>query len=375
MSLGFKSVLLGTLASFAALHLTPATWIEALYCERVYPEVFRLQNAAFGSLGFPASEGLLAFAFGSLSMLALNGLSKGIRGRCSWSEVMRRGASRLVFLGCICYLAFLGLWGFHHGRLPYATHLGLDRYPGSQLLVTQTAELEALCRTLVDGCNDLQPLVTPHRMGQGSLQERAVAIQAMSALSKATPMFHGLEPSFRLATFSPLLSRLGISGIYSPFTGDAHINGQQPNWSQPFTACHEMAHQLGIAREGEANFVAWQACMGSDSVELRYSAYMAALGPACNALFGLQEGREDSVVFAILDGLSPEVKAERESAAIWWAEQMGLPGDLARATNHVYLQSQGQGDGVASYGFLVDLILAERRRDSAGLGDGKETAK
>jgi len=37
-----------------------------------------------------------------------------------------------------------------------------------------------------------------------------------------------------------------------PFTGEANVNISMPHTSIPFTACHEMAHQIGFAREDEA---------------------------------------------------------------------------------------------------------------------------
>lgn len=370
-----KPALFATLVAFTALHLAPEDLIESIFCGAIYPKVFGLQKAVFGALPFSASEALLALAVGTLPLLCLRGLSRLLRRTCTPGDVLRAGAARLSLWACLLYLGFLGLWGFHHARLPYATHLGLDLYPGSPDLAVQTAELESLCRSLVAGCNEFEPLVDSETLSLVSKKDQGASLHAMAELSRSTPIFGAMEPSFRIAAGSSLLSRLGISGIYSPFTGDAHVNGQQPIWARPFTACHEMAHQLGIAREGEANFVAWQACMEYGSSELRYSAYMVALGAASNALFGLQGGREDSVVFEILADLSPEVQGQRERAAAWWAEQMGLAGDLALATNDAYLRSQGQTEGIASYGFLVDLLLADRRKARAELGDGKQAAE
>lgn len=42
---------------------------------------------------------------------------------------------------------------------------------------------------------------------------------------------------------SNLLSYTSITGIYSPFTGEANININQPLTSMPFTILHEMAHK------------------------------------------------------------------------------------------------------------------------------------
>ena len=64
-----------------------------------------------------------------------------------------------------------------------------------------------------------------------------------------------------------------ISGVYTFFTGEANVNINYPSYNLPFTMTHEMAHQRGIARENEANFVAFLICLESTDAYIRYSAY------------------------------------------------------------------------------------------------------
>jgi hypothetical protein len=42
---------------------------------------------------------------------------------------------------------------------------------------------------------------------------------------------------------------------------------------------------------------------------------------------------------------------------------------MARAVNHTYLRAQGQPEGVASYGRMVDLLIAERRASTPLFGE------
>ena len=42
----------------------------------------------------------------------------------------------------------------------------------------------------------------------------------------------------------------------------------------PFSTCHEIAHQLGYAKENEANFVGYLAARESADSAMRYSAYL-----------------------------------------------------------------------------------------------------
>jgi hypothetical protein len=62
------------------------------------------------------------------------------------------------------------------------------------------------------------------------------------------------------ALSSPVLSWLGITGIYSPFTAEPNVNMNVPDPDLPFTASHELAHARGFAREDEANYLGSLAC-------------------------------------------------------------------------------------------------------------------
>ena len=54
---------------------------------------------------------------------------------------------------------------------------------------------------------------------------------------------------------------MGYAGYLNPFTLEAQINTKIPKLNYIFTAAHEMAHQLGVASESEANFIAFYTCI------------------------------------------------------------------------------------------------------------------
>ncbi len=63
--------------------------------------------------------------------------------------------------------------------------------------------------------------------------------------------------------YSYLGNYLGFTGYYNPFTGEAQVNTTVPLFVQPFTTCHEIGHQLGYAKENEANFAGYLAAKSS----------------------------------------------------------------------------------------------------------------
>lgn len=351
---------------FSVVSTADPQTVERIYCDIIYPKVHRLQGALFGRLPFSATEAgiaLLILTYGWRSFRAALSLGSG---KCSFGALTLAAMRRALWLTCSIYVLFLVLWGGHYARTPYAVHAGVQPYLEQADPAARADQLAILCEQLLLTCNTLQPTIDHDQLevsGDGHFAA-SNALKAMADFANSTPIFRGLKPTFRIAAGTPLLSRLGISGIYSPFSGDAHVNGEQPAWAQPFTACHEMAHQLGVAREGEANFVAWQVCSQSSDPGLVYSSHMVALGMCLMALASedAELGEAENRAYSISARMSEGVREDRELAAAWWAEKLGVLSDLSEVSNEVYLRSQGQEEGVASYDNLVDLMLAERAK-------------
>ena len=88
-------------------------------------------------------------------------------------------------------------------------------------------------------------------------------------------MFLPIHP--KPAWTSPLLARLGIGGFYFPLTAEPHVDVELPDSEIPFCASHEVAHELGFAREDEANYVGYLLCRLHPDADFKYSgAYMAS---------------------------------------------------------------------------------------------------
>lgn len=77
--------------------------------------------------------------------------------------------------------------------------------------------------------------------------------------------------SFKPSVFGKIMSFTGILGYYNPFSAEAQYNKNLPSTQLPFTLAHESAHQMGFAREQEANFIGYLLGKNSKNSELRYS--------------------------------------------------------------------------------------------------------
>ncbi len=147
-----------------------------------------------------------------------------------------------------------------------------------------------------------------------------------------------------------------ISGVYTFMTGESNINTNYPDFLMPFTMAHEMAHQRGIAREDEANFVAFLVCTNSDDAYIRYSGYANMANYLASALASADK---DKYVELMVHSYPLELKKEFVAYSLFFDEYRdSTASNVTDAVNNVFLQSQGQSAGTKSYGLVVDLAVA-----------------
>ena len=233
--------------------------VEALYARRVYPAVARAVSLATGWTVFSLAEvivtaGVFAIVLGALSVV--------VRGRWRrWTAAgVASAAARLLAGAAIAVLVFDVLWGFNYDRAPVAGLLGYDLAPAP------AKDLAALSRRAARPGGRASRGTARGRRGcppaDGRPAGRALSRRARLRgrggrfpSSRATPV-----RSAQARPVLPLMSYLGIGGIFIPFTCEANVNATLPDWEIPFTSAHELAHQRGFAREDEANYVGYLAC-------------------------------------------------------------------------------------------------------------------
>ena len=167
-----------------------------------------------------------------------------------------------------------------------------------------------------------------------------------------TPLHTGIK---RIALSKPL-TYTHMSGFYTFFTGEANVNVNYPDFVTVFTAAHEMAHQRGIAREDEANYVAFLACIGSEDDYIRYCGYTNILEYLGSALADLDYERFSSQVYAFFPTVTKNEFAAYAKAFEPYRDNIAA--SVSSAANDAYLKSQGVSEGEKSYGLVVDLASA-----------------
>ena len=165
-----------------------------------------------------------------------------------------------------------------------------------------------------------------------------------------TPMDSNIKP----LVISPLMTYTHISGIYSFYTGEANLNTNYPDYVCAYSAAHELAHQRGIAREDEANFIAFLVCTESEDPYLQYSGYLSMYSYLSSALYQADPALHKQAASSLGD------TAKRELAAysvFFEKYRDNAAATVSDTVNDAYLQSQGTA-GSVSYGMVVDLAVS-----------------
>jgi hypothetical protein len=286
-----------------------------------------------------------------LALLALPVLALRVRRR---RRLRRAGAWTLGLLGA-GYVLFLLTWGLNYDRLPLATLLALDeRASDVNELTALTEDLVARANVAREGLPEGADGAVVASGGQAAALAEVAA--GVAGLGDRLPVFRRTA-RVKAPQVSPLLSYLGIAGIYVPFTAEPQFNGTLPDCELPFTASHEMAHEQGYAREDEANFVGYLACRAHPQPLFRYSGELRASLYAVSALHGI----DPAAARALQARRSPAVRRDLAAINAWYQRYASRAAEVQQRVNDAYLKSQGQKLGVRSYGAMVDLLLAERR--------------
>ena len=178
-------------------------------------------------------------------------------------------------------------------------------------------------------------------------------LSAYDALSDEYDFIARLSSRIKPVMLSKPMSYTHITGVYTYFSGEANLNVNFPDYTLPFTAAHELAHQRGIAREDEANFIAFLVCIKSDDPYIRYSGLLNMYEYVAYPLSSYSE-----LYTPVAKSLNEKVKYELIAYSEFFNEyRHSSVGKVSESINNSYLQSVGT-EGTKSYGMVVDLAVA-----------------
>lgn len=333
---------------------------EEIYAKHIYKWISQIISSITGMLPFSLGEIMVIVVPIILLVVFLGFIIKMIVLK---ENRMQRGVKAILNVMCtgsIVLFAFTLFAGINYYRSPFGTY--------SNLTVRESSaeELYTLTESLALKANELREQ-TPQtddngvfKLLESNYKLAKIANKAYSNLGKEYPILGGYYGSPKPVLLSELMSSTEITGVFFPFTMEANVNVDVPDYTIPATMLHELAHLRGFMREDEANYLAYLAGVESDNVEIQYSSTMLALAYAGNALYD----QSPDLYFEIRDRYSEGVlKDIRANADYWVKYEDTVISAVSNKINDTYLKVNDQSDGVKSYGRMLDLLLAKYRKD------------
>ena len=238
------------------------------------------------------------------------------------------------------------------------------RYRAADLMELDTSKksasyLKSVCIDLAVKASEERELLKENENGVTKLSHSlyTTLYDANSCYTKIDgeyPFLWGSVWTTKHVNLSPIWSYTGIEGMYCPFTCEANINTDIPDFDIPYTAAHELAHTRGFAYEDECNFFAFLACSSSDSADYRYSGYLSAFVYCANSLYRYDIDMWKEVYEYCSEGVRRDISARNK----YWANFEGKVMSASNKVNDAVIKMHGDKRGTLSYSESVSLILA-----------------
>ena len=326
--------------------------VEAVFSTQIYHQFSQLLRFLFGWIPFSAGDILYGFCI-IWFMTGIYKLFRLIKRKQFNREKLFAACFKTIRFFFFFYIVFNAFWGINYNRIGIGEQLGItiSKYSTDELkainldLLARVNESKTACLQLAD-----TTLTTAGIFSQ--------AVVSYHQIANRLPYLNYQTVSVKSSVWGWLGNYLGFGGYYNPFTGEAQVNTMVPGFLQPFTTCHEIAHQLGYAKEDEANFVGYLAASNSKDPRFQYSVYLDMFMYANRNLV-----EADTVAAkSFASQLQPAVKADIQT---WKAFNQRHKNPVEPVINWLYgkyLQGNEQPAGLLSYDEVTGFIIAYKKK-------------
>ncbi|MEO5942226.1 MAG: DUF3810 domain-containing protein [Ferruginibacter sp.] len=343
-----KAVVLLIICIIIHLYSASESRVEEGYSVHFFKNISHFLRYIFGWLPFSVGDILYGIAFIWIIVKLIKAI-KYIFSREKKKIIWKDKLAKAFFLLTTLYIIFNIFWGINYNRKGIAWQLELNMKPYT------TDELKDMNALLVQKVNTSKASLINLQQSYPSNKQLFLMVEnAYKNIENQPPYLQYQPPSIKSSLWGWIGNYTGFSGYCNPFTGEAQVNTTIPKFSQPFTACHEVAHQLGYAKEMEANFVGYLAASASKDTLFQYSVYLDLFSYANRNLFAI----DSLAAKKYSKQLSPPVVADiREWIAFSRSHQSPVE-PVIRWLYGKYLESNKQPQGIYSYDEVTGFIIA-----------------
>ncbi|RYZ29899.1 MAG: DUF3810 domain-containing protein [Chitinophagaceae bacterium] len=333
-------------------------WVEQYYTFGFYPVISKTLRTLFGWL--PVSIGDLVYIWAFIWLVFKTWKlvkllkQKQAKGHLSW-VVFRK----YLKLGLLVYIVFSLFWGLNYFRQGIEKQLGLELKPYSvEDLFTLTTVLQQRLNNYAERIDSVQRL----QYNKNSLLfEKGKA--AYDNIKKTFPYLAYSAASIKPSLFTPVGHWFGFTGYYNPFSAEAQLKTSIPVFLKPFVVTHEIAHQLGYAKENEASFVAFLACKNSMDSNFLYSVYFEMYR---DALFACRLSPNKELTETISKNIHPRVRWDIRDLRLYLLRNQNFIEPFMSGAYDRYLKLNNQPKGKATYNEVIAYLVAYMKKFGKG---------
>ena len=263
---------------------------------------------------------------------------------------------KCINLILLLYLVFKLSWALNYARPAIANKLGIanEKY--------NTAQLVTLGKYYLIKINHLKlkrdrMKSRPKRYSIDDLSK--IAISSYQTQAKQNPVFNYPVPSIKPCLFASYITKSGIEGYYNPLSGEANVNMDLPPFTLPFTICHEIAHQTGIAKEDEANLLGYITAIKSDDINFQYAGYYCMFR---SILWEIKIKSPDDYQM-IFDRIALTVLADFKTENQFWLKNNSEMSKYMSVAFDRLLKLNNQKKGINSYQDIVLWLYNYHKKD------------
>lgn len=271
------------------------------------------------------------------------------------------------------YVVFELIWGLNYHQSSPAKQFNL------KLAKTYSEQdMDQLSLKLITELNNTSILIREDQnLSEGTLDSNFSKINLKMLFERSILEYQAIEikypqlvykkPDLKIALFPKWGDYFGYLAFYQPLTAEAIIRPDLPILVQPFTICHEIAHQLGYASETEANFIAYIIGVESKDPIFRYAMQLQLFSYSQQAQLMLIAKTNDfkkwkQVVERNKSLLSPLVLMDRRKIRAFF---LAKEGQRLAGTEKMYdqfLKWNKQANGIQSYDEVLLWALAYQKQ-------------
>ncbi len=329
--------------------------VESGYTGQLFPLVSRGLRIMFGWIPFSIGDIFYGLVGIWLVVKLFNFCKKLLhqQTRNQYKTGLFLKLSNLVLILGWVYIIFNIFWGINYNRVGIASQLGL------QIKKYSTEDLKEMNCLLLEKVNRSKAVLIQQNVDYPSNSQLRIAVKkAYDNLSLQYPYLAYRNISFKTSLWGWLGNYAGFTGYYNPFTGEAQLNTTVPLFIQPYTACHEVAHQIGYAKEMEANFVGYLAAANSNDILLHYSVYLDLFSYANRNLYFT-----DSITAKLYRReLSPAVVKDLKEWFAFSKRHQNPAEPVIRWLYGKFLERNQQPQGILSYDEVTGFLIAYQRK-------------